>query len=371
MRSGFGAKLGVSSELAGLMTHRRSPDRPVAVVDVGSNSVRLVIFEALTRSPATLYNEKVVCGLGRNIPTKGRMGMAHIERALKALRRFRAIVDALDAGPMHIVATAAAREATDGPIFVAAAEEICGASVTVLTGEQEAALAASGVISGIHKPAGLAGDLGGGSLEIININNRKQQEWTTLPLGGLRLIEGGGTNFEKVRKIVDRELNTLDWLEKGADKPFYAVGGAWRAFARLHMAYSNHPLRILHHYRVAPGEAIRFARHLQDMPLDFFGGTEDLSAPRLETLPHGAAVMQRFIKRVKPSEIVICTTGIREGLHYNLLPKALQKEDAFLSTCRLLSDLRSRSPENDRELCDWTDKLFRSLALEESEDEKR
>ncbi|MGI9387887.1 MAG: exopolyphosphatase, partial [Methyloligellaceae bacterium] len=169
-------------------------DRPVAVVDIGSNSVRLVICEALRRNPAVVYNEKIVCGLGRLVPSKGRMGTANIERALHALKRFRAVVDAHGADPVHVVATAAAREASDGPIFVAAAEEVCRLPISVLTGEEEAALAAAGVATSIQKPDGLAGDLGGGSLELIRIDNRKYKEWSTLPLGGLRLIEGGGTN---------------------------------------------------------------------------------------------------------------------------------------------------------------------------------
>ena len=346
-------------------------ERPVSVVDIGSNTVRLVIYEGLKRNPSPIYNEKVICGLGRMLPSKGRMGRQNIERALSALRRFRAVVDVLDAGPMHVVATAAVREASDGPFFITAAEDISGVAIAVLSGHEEAGLAAAGVMSGFQSPRGLAGDLGGGSLELININNRKYKQWTTMPLGGLRLIEGGGTNFDKVRKIVDRELDKVDWLDAGTDRPFYAVGGTWRALARLHMRYRDYPMSVLHQYRMPPGEAIRYARYLQEMPLDFFGASNDLSKSRIEMVPYGAAVMQRLIKRIKPSEIVICATGIREGLLYNLLPKAEQKEDGFLSTCRLLSELRARSPDYSRELCDWTDHLFRVLKIRETADEKR
>lgn len=346
-------------------------DRPVSVVDIGSNSVRLVVYEGLKRSPVPIFNEKVICGLGRLVPSKGRMGRQSIERALRALRRFSAVVDLLDAHPMHVVATAAAREATDGLLFIAAAEEICGVPISVLSGQEEAGLAAAGVVAGVQSPRGIAGDLGGGSLELMNINNRKYKQWTTLPLGGLRLIEGGGSNFDSVRKIVDKELSKVDWLDAGQDRPFYAVGGTWRALARLHMRYRDYPLHVLHQYRIPAGEAMRYARYLQDMPMDFFGGSDDLSKSRVETVPHGAAVLQRLIKRIKPSEIVICATGIREGLLYNLLSKPAQKEDGFLETCRLLSDLRSRSPEYAQDLCDWTGHLFRALKLKESSSDKR
>ncbi|MEL7542394.1 MAG: Ppx/GppA family phosphatase [Pseudomonadota bacterium] len=344
---------------------------PIAVIDVGSNSVRLVVFESLTLNPATIYNEKVACGLGRLVATRGKMGKPNIERALRALRRFRMIVEELRAEELHVIATAAVREASDGPIFIAAAEKICKQPISVLSGAEEAEMAASGVRAGIHAPDGVAGDLGGGSLELVNLVNGKNRSAVTLPLGGLRLLETHGEDFAAVRNRIDVELNALDWLEAGRDRPFYAVGGTWRAIARLHMHYRDYPLHVLHQYRISAGETTRFVRDLQDMPIDFFGGAEDISKSRVEVVPYGAAVLHRLIKRMRPSSIVICATGIREGLVYSRLAKSERKEDAFLATCRLLASYRARNPDYADDLISWTDRLFQAAKITESAEEKR
>ncbi len=346
-------------------------ERPVAVVDIGSNSVRLIVYEAARRGAVPLFNEKVLCGLGRQVARKGRLGEKSVARALAALKRFRAIAGRLDSLPLHVVATAAAREAANGAAFIARAEEICGAPIRVLSGGEEAALAATGVIAGIPDADGLAGDLGGGSLELIDIADGDLKESATLPLGGLRLIEASGGDIKEARQIVDQALDRLHWLAAGAGRAFYLVGGTWRAFAKVHMAWRDYPLRVLHQYAMAPSEVAVLAHNITELPLEFFSGAGLISKARQETLPFGALVLERLVRRLEPTVVVVSAFGVREGLHYELLPAAERARDPLLAACEDLARLRARSPAHARELVHWTDQIFAGAGPDESEEERR
>ena len=216
------------------------PDRkPVAVIDIGSNSVRLVVFEGATLTPIPLFNEKCLCGLGRELASTGRLGDDAIERALMALRRFVSVVEQIGAVKLCVIATAAAREAENGPDFIKAASKICGQSIEVISGVREAELAAAGVLAGDANADGLAGDMGGGSLELIDIADGGLSHGVTLPLGGLRLIDRSEKSLKKTKQLVDEALAGVDWLGVGKGRPFYVVGGTWRAFVKLYMAEND------------------------------------------------------------------------------------------------------------------------------------
>ncbi len=230
--------------------------RPVAVVDIGSNSVRLVVYDGLRRSPTPIFNEKILCGLGRGVATKGKLADDGVPRALAALKRFRALARQMGARDVYAVATAAAREAENGDEFVARAEKALGAGIRVLTGKEEARFAALGVISGIPNADGLVGDLGGGSLELIDIKDGKLREGVTLPLGPLRLMDVSGGSIEKSKKIIDETLAKSGILARLKGRTFYAVGGTWRNLAKLHMAQSHYPLHVLHSYRLTRAQAM-------------------------------------------------------------------------------------------------------------------
>ena len=342
------------------------------MIDIGSNSVRLVIFEQAKRNPIPLFNEKVLCGLGRTLATTGKLDKTGVERALRALRRFRAICKQLDVSAIEVIATAAAREAKNGPDFVSRAEHALGSHISVITGKREAHLAAAGVISGFPNADGIAADLGGGSLEVIGIHKKKGPiDGVTLPLGGLRLIDLSGGDLKKAREIVDVELAKVDWLKKGKGRPFYAIGGTWRAFARLHIAYTKYPLSVMHAYKIPLNEALKFARVLDHLSTDSLERMAVISKARRETLPFGALVLERLLKKMRPSEFVVSGFGVREGLLYSTLPDDEKKRDPLLEACNELAVLRSRSAVHARELCKWTDALFRSPGPEETSAEKR
>lgn len=349
-----------------------SNDRaPVAVVDIGSNSVRLIVYDGASRAPAPIYNEKVLCGLGRTIATTGMLAADGVSRALRELRRFRALIDQLGAERVKVIATAAAREAENGPEFIAQAERILGRHVTVLSGTMEAELAALGIVSGIYAADGFAGDLGGGSLELIDVRGGRLSDAVTMPLGGLRLIDASGGNLKKARDIVDAEFSKVPWLEKGRGRDFYAIGGTWRALARLHMTQTDYPLSVMHNYRISAEEALKFSALLDHQSQSSLAGIRDISSARRETVPYGALVLERLIKQMKPRSMVISVLGIREGLLYSLLSEEEREKDPLLEACADLARQRSRSIDNAYELCDWTDALFRAPGPVETPEQKR
>ena len=215
--------------------------RPVGVVDIGSNSVRLVIYDSQRRAAAPVFNEKVLCGLGRGLAATGELSPSGVERALAALARFRTLCRAIDTDRIYAVATAAAREASNGKQFTKAAEAALAHKIQVLSGKQEARLAAYGVIGSFPDADGVVGDLGGGSLELVDVSNGEQTNGVTLPLGPLRLIDESGGSMKKAKEIIDRHLSDLEVLNSLKGRTFYAVGGTWRNLGRLHMHQTGYP----------------------------------------------------------------------------------------------------------------------------------
>ena len=337
--------------------------------------MRLVVFDGAKRAPTPLFNEKALCGLGRSVASTGKMAKDAVERALAALTRYKALADILDVTSINAVATAAAREARNGPEFVARAEDILGTSISVLSGRQEAELAANGVIAGFPDADGFAGDLGGGSLELINIKKQALSGGVTLPLGGLKLIDMSGGDLKEAGKIADRELAGVEWLAKGEGRPFYAVGGTWRAFARLHMAQTKYPFDVMHNYRMQSEEALKFAHLLDHLSPGSMEGIDQISKARREVVNYGALVLERLLKLAKPSEVIISATGVREGFLFSLLSAREKKRDPLLAACLELARLTPRRDDwgakYPQELCDWTDQLVAAAGLAETVEEKR
>jgi exopolyphosphatase/guanosine-5'-triphosphate,3'-diphosphate pyrophosphatase len=346
--------------------------QPLGVVDIGSNSVRLVVYEGAVRSPTPIFNEKVLCGLGREIASTGRLGEGSVRRALEALRRFRAIAGTLGVRRLNAIATAACREASNGPGFIARAEATLGSGIHMLTGEQEAELAAKGILMGFRAPDGFAGDLGGGSLELVEVAGESMRQAATLPLGGLRLLDASHHRLERAGDLADAAIAAVPWLPGGRGRAFYAVGGTWRAIARLHMEATDYPLHVMHGYAAPVREMIAFCEDIRrTRKLSSFKGMAKIAKARREVLPAGALVLERLLKHVQPREVVFSVYGIREGLLYGQLSETERRKDPLLSFCADYARLRSRSAEHAAELCRWTDALFTPPGPAETEDEKR
>lgn len=344
---------------------------PVAVIDIGSNSVRLVVYEGLARSPTPIFNEKLLAGLGRQVQTTGLLAPDAVRAALHALGRFRALCDTLQVRHVFGIATAACRDARNGAAFIAEAERICRIRIDILSGRREAELAALGVVSGVHEPDGLTGDLGGGSLELIALRGSKTRRGLTLPLGGLALKDSSGASRKRAERIVDRALSGVPLLKAGRGRTFYAVGGAWRALARLHMAQTGYPLHVMHGYTLRAREALEFCELVQRVEPETLSQIEAIAAARRPLLGYAALVLGALIRRIRPERVMISALGVREGLLYSMLKERERDKDALLDAARNLNLLRSRSPRHGEELIHWTDRLMDSSGIDETAGERR
>lgn len=345
--------------------------RPLSVIDIGSNSIRLVIYEGIARSPTILFNEKMLAGLGRGIVTTGKLDPEAVKRAVGEFRRFRALSEQAGAEHLHVIATAAAREAQNGMDFIHRAEEILGTEIRVLSGREEAFYSALGVISGFHPANGIAGDLGGGSLELVDINGDVIGDGITLPLGGLRLQDMSKNSPAMATRIARKELTRAKLLKEGEGRPFYAVGGTWRNLARLHMSVVDYPLAVMHHYEMDIEKSADFLKQVSRGELDKLKGIERVSKSRRALLPYGAAVLQEIIAAQKPSKIIISALGVREGFLFSLLPQPEQLKDPLISASEELALLRARSVNHAHELALWTGTTFEAFGVDETEDEAR
>lgn len=344
---------------------------PVSVIDIGSNSVRLVVYEGIVRAPTVLFNEKILCGLGKGIADTGKLNQKAVESALAALKRFRALSRQAGATTMHVLATAAAREASNGPAFIADAERILGVSVKVLTGHEEAYFSAMGIISSFHEPDGIAGDLGGGSLELVDVKGRTIGAGITMPLGGLRLSDMAGGALSKAQKITREHVSKAKLLDAGKGRVFYAVGGTWRNLAKLHMGAVHYPLHVMHEYEVPFAEAVTFLKKVAKGEAALIDGIETVSKNRQSLLAFGAIALLEVINRMQPRSVMFSALGVREGYLYSLLPQDQQLADPLISAAEELAILRSRSPVHAHELADWTGQVMRVVGIAETGSESR
>ncbi len=344
----------------------------VAVIDIGSNSVRLVVYEALARSLITIFNEKALCGLGREVQSTGLLAPDAVSRALTALRRFRALCKVQQVGRVHAIATAACRDASNGADFIACAERIGGVKIEILSGPLEAKLSALGVVSGIHKPDGIVGDLGGGSLELIDVRGNSVRSGVTLPLGSLALQDLSHKSLKRAERIVGRDLAEVPQLKAGRGRTFYAVGGTWRALARIHIIQSGYPLGVMHGYSIPAAEALAFARRVRRLAAaDMLANVEAVADARRPLLTYGALVLEYVVRVARPRSIMFSTFGVREGLLYSMLSEKERAKDGLLCAAQELNELLSRSARHARELIEWTDRFVRVVKLRETEEDRR
>ena len=344
---------------------------PVSVIDIGSNSVRLVVYERLSRAPTMLFNEKMLAGLGKGLAATGRMNQESVDKALAAIRRFKLLAEQSGSVEIYILATAAARDAANGPEFLAAVEQICGVEVNLLSGADEARLSALGVMSGMNRPEGIVGDLGGGSLELIRIENGGVGTGRTYPLGGIRLLEASEGSIRKAEKIVADALEPAIVQMPCAGLPFYAVGGTWRSLALLHMYETGYPLHVMHNYAIRAEEALEFARVVARRDPDSIDQIDVVSRSRRGLLPYGALVLEQVIRAIRPSHVVISALGVREGYLYERLAVEERAKDPLIEASSELNWVRSRSPRHAKELVSWSEAAFSLLGIEETDDEKR
>ncbi|SPH18508.1 Guanosine-5'-triphosphate,3'-diphosphate pyrophosphatase [Defluviimonas aquaemixtae] len=320
----------------------RALDR-VGVIDVGSNSVRLVVFDGAARSPAYFYNEKVMAGLGQGLAQTGRLHQRGRERALAALKRFAALADGMKLPPLNCVATAAVREAADGADFCAEVENQTGLRLRVIDGREEARLSAQGVLLGWPEAEGLVCDIGGNSMELAEVSGGQVGQRVTSPLGPFRLQQVAGGK-KGIAKFISETIDGLAAEMGTGFERIYLVGGSFRAIARLDMERRAYPLTVLHEYRMRPRELLKTIAWIGENDLSALRARTGTSAARMELVPLASQVLKQLVRRFRPKEIDVSSYGIREGMLYEQMSERQRRRDPLIEACRHAERTMARMP---------------------------
>ncbi|MBH1998267.1 MAG: Ppx/GppA family phosphatase [Sphingomonadaceae bacterium] len=327
-----------------------------AIIDIGSNSVRLVIYDGPRRIPFVLFNEKVMAGLGASLAKTGRIEPEAMDRGLKAIARFALLCREMKVAEVRCVATAAVRDATNGPDFIAHAAAM-GLTVELLTGAQEAIGAALGVLSGIPGADGIVGDLGGGSLELARIRGGRVEQIISLPLGVLRLPQIRAKGPRMLERQVGKMMENAGWRpEPGL--PFYLVGGSWRALARFDMQLTHFPLPVVHQYDMAASRAEQLTRIVSHVDRARLKEIPAISGSRVPTLPGAAALLSVMVRQLQSSRLIVSAYGLREGLLYEDLPEDIRSHDPLLVACEAEGESQSRFRGHGDRIDRWIAPLF-------------
>ncbi|MGQ0610826.1 MAG: Ppx/GppA family phosphatase [Paracoccaceae bacterium] len=335
----------------------------VGVVDVGSNSVRMVVFDGAARSPAYFYNEKIMCGLGKGLAERGRLNPEGRVRALSALKRFALLAKGMGIEPLNVVATAAMREAADGPEFQELVLAETGLKMWIVDGDEEARLSAQGVLLGWPDAKGIVCDLGGNSMELARIGGGKVGKRVTTPLGPFRLQQISDEPRKRAQHIEKILQGVQDQIRTEGER-IYLVGGSWRVIARLDMERRAYPLTVLHEYRMQPNSLLDTLDWLANSDLAVLRGRTGTSPERMELVPLACEVLRQMIRVLKPAEIDVSAYGIREGLLYEQMPERLRARDPLIEAARMAEQTSSRIPGFGRKLFDFLLPIFRGAPPE-------
>lgn len=334
------------------------PHGRVAVVDIGSNSVRLVVYDAPTRLPIPMYNEKAQCALGRGLGATGKLNPQGVECALKSVKRFAGLAQAMGVEELELVATAAVRDAKDGPDFVEDVLDDIGQEIQVLSGEDEAKYAALGLLMGVPHADGVIGDLGGGSLDLVGLDNGRFTESATFPFGHILLSEAAEGNPERARDIVGEAMSDLQWLKGVKGRTLYAAGGSWRALARILIDQTSHPLHVVDNFTIDAESALKILHLISGAgrhSLDLIPG---VPKKRIETLPFAAAALEGMLTASKASRLQFSGFGMREGVLLSTLSDELRHQDPLISACKTMSERTGRFAVKGREILQWMAPLY-------------
>ena len=332
----------------------------IGIIDIGSNSVRLVVYQGLTRIPAALFNEKVMAGLGRGLAANGKLAKPAMDTAVAALARFAALAAAMQVTTLRVVATAAVREAGNAAEFITRVRDETGLDIETISGEIEARGAALGVISGIPDADGVVGDLGGGSLELIRVAGGEVLDRISLPIGSLRLDAVRKRDRRALAPFIKKALDAVGWASAGRGKPFYMVGGSWRALAQIHIHQTGHPLPIVHQYQMSASAPASLVRSLTQLDLATLKSVPNLSTSRVPSLPGAAMLLAATVKRLGSSSVIASGFGLREGLLYAQLGEAEARLDPLITAARSEGMRQGRFAEHGDMLFAWMEGLFGS-----------
>ncbi len=335
----------------------------VGVIDVGSNSVRMVVFDGAARSPAYFFNEKILCGLGRGMSESGRLNPEGRQRALAALRRFALLAREMHLTSLTMAATAAVREAEDGAEFKAEVEAQTGLEMQVIDGAEEARFSAQGVLLGWPGARGLVCDIGGSSMELAEIGDNTVTRRVSTPLGPFRLQQVPGGK-KGLRSYINKVLIGLRDEIGTEHKALYLVGGSWRALARLDMERRGYPLTVLHEYAMTPKSIRKTIDWLEGQDLKKLRDRTGISPERILLVPLATVVLRQILHIFRPREIHVSSYGIREGLLFEQMPDTLRARDPLIEACRHAEAASARLPGFGRRLFQFLMPLYRNAPAE-------
>nr|WP_247712045.1 Ppx/GppA family phosphatase [Qipengyuania qiaonensis] len=325
---------------------------PRAVIDIGSNTVRMVIYEGTGRAPEVVWNEKVAARLGRDLSETGRIPQEASDEALAALARYALIIADLGIDDVQTVATAAARDAENGEEFLSAVADL-GLKPRLLSGEEEATASAMGALGAFPGAQGVVADLGGGSLELVSIADNACREASSLRLGTLRLPALRTKGSEAFEAAVLEQLASVGWAAAHPG-PMYMIGGTWRALAAYAMRYFEYPLTDPHGFTLLPDDARRLAKELVAAKPEKLMEISGISPMRADYLPDAAALLRPLLDAVEPDELIFSSWGIREGLLYSRLEPVQMKADPLLAGVTAYAAPRDASITEATLLAAWT-----------------
>jgi len=330
----------------------------LGIIDIGSNTVRLVVYNVESRLPIPMFNEKATCRLSAGLAESGKLNPEGVSFAIRCIERFVHLAHAMEVTGLSLVATAAVRTATDGPAFIATIEDRCNVHVEVLSGEDEARLASIGILYGTPHAEGLLCDLGGGSLDLVLLDGGQSRHYGSVPLGHIVLHEMSGGKIKKAKKIIDQALDDIPWLDDVTGRTLYAVGGSIRALAKLYIRQSRYPIQIVDGLSTRGRAMGSFMELISSQSPKSLKNSPYISSRRVDTLPMSSLVVSRLIKRTQSNSVVFSGFGMREGKMISMLPEPEKRMDPLIAACEVMGKSVGRFSLPGHELYEWISPVF-------------
>ncbi|WP_295524756.1 exopolyphosphatase [Novosphingobium sp. Chol11] len=345
---------------------RTSPHEPTrAIIDIGSNTVRLVIYGGPIRAPEVLHNEKITARLGKGVAETGMLAERAMAAALSSLARYHTLLRLERIGQVDVVATAAVRDAGNGPEFLRAVQDL-GLEPRLLSGEEEAITSAHGVMGAFPGARGVVGDLGGGSLELVDVDAPSCRHGISMPLGSLNLPAMRANGERAFAQRINKAVKKAAW-QAAPGSALYLVGGSLRAFARYAIHATDWPIDDPHGFEIAPEEAFKIARGLARKKPDTMLPLVGVANARLASLPDTGALLAILIRTLQPGRLIFSSWGLREGILWQSMPPALQAQDPLVAGATAFAAEYSVSAATAGMVADWIGAAVKMACAAENE----
>lgn len=307
----------------------------IGIIDLGSNSARLVIVNLFTDGHFMVIDElKESVRLGQDMERDGFLKPARVAETIKTLKMFRKLCDASGVTRIIAVATEAVRRAKNQRSFLDEIQSSCGIKIRVLSAEEEAVFVYRGVINTMDVPKGIVLEIGGGSTKIVYYNRRNMLNYVTLPFGAVTLtglFSGDGLKpeqqAEKIEEFFTEQLKQVEWLKDvDPDVQMMGVGGSFRNLFKISKMVHKYPLDSVHNYKMQVEDFLPVYDMIKVLDLDKKKKIKGLSAERADILPAALAVIKSFIIYLGVESFTFSGAGLREGIMFNqALPMTVEK----------------------------------------------